>query len=77
MNDQEIIDKFIEIIGEDYNDLDVSRAIDRISNMLKVPSNQVYDIVKTSGHEAFVEDEHPRDNDGKFAKKDGGGSDQI
>lgn len=76
MNDQEIVDKFIEIIGEDYNDLDISRAIDRISNMLKISSNQVYDIVKTNGVEVFKEEDHPRDSDGKFTDKGGGSDDE-
>ena len=38
-------------------------------------TNEEYE--KEISNEEFVEDEHPRNNDGKFVKKDGGSSSNV
>ena len=69
MNEKDIVDKFDEIIGDTQSYLSIQRAIDRIANMLRMSSTHIESIVRESGHEVFVELEHPRDNDGKFTDK--------
>jgi len=75
---KEIIDKFNDIITQYkfdkkiIDELAITRIIDRMSDTFNVDYNTLEKLIKQESGEAFVEHDHPRDEDGKFADKDGG-----
>mgnify|MGYP003989890983 FL=1 len=77
---KEIIDKFNDIITQYkfdkkiIDELAITRIIDRMSDTFNVDYNTLEKLIKQKSDEAFKEEDHPRDEDGKFADKDGGGS---
>ena len=61
--------KVYEKILRHKKKVNISIESKRIAKIFDYNSKIVYDIIKKKATEEFVEDEHPRDNDGKFATK--------
>lgn len=72
---KEIIDRFNDIIsyykldGKVIDELAITRIIDRMSDTFNIGYNTLEKLIKQKSGEAFVEQEHPRDRDGKFTDK--------
>ena len=73
---KEILDKFNDIIsyykldGKVIDELAITRIIDRMSDTFNIGYNTLEKLIRQKSGEAFVEQEHPRDGDGKFTTKD-------
>jgi hypothetical protein len=64
--------KVYEKILRHKKKVNISIESKRIAKIFDYNSKIVYDIIKKKATEEFREEEHPRDNDGKFADKGGG-----
>ena len=72
--DKQVLKMYSNIV-KNSEKVDNDRVYVRMAKIFRVSPKYIHKIItKNKSKESFKEDEHPRDDDGKFAGKDGGGS---